>query len=316
MYVLVIGASGNLGAQFAAALLRAGHTVRLGFHRTPLPESLVQCERADPFQLDLDDAASVRAAVDGVDAVVYCAGVLFAPDPEKFMRRTNYEWARTAVDASVAAGVGRFILLSFPHIEEGTTPEQPGTGSLDVEPRAIHASTRLEAERYVLSACAAGSSTTPVILRLGMVYGSGLRLVEAARRLLRWRLLPVWRERTWVHLIHVEDAARAVTAGVEQATCTGVYNVCDERPLTIQELFDSLADHFGSPRPLRLPAWCFRTAAWCCQAFTRLLRLPCPMHPDMIRMGMTSAVADTSRFRRELLTQLHYPSLEDGLREL
>lgn len=31
---------------------------------------------------------------------------------------------------------------------------------------------------------------------------------------------------------------------------------------------------------------------------------------------MTSVVADTSRFRGELLAELSYPTLKDGLREL
>lgn len=315
MHVLIVGASGNLGSRFAASFLDAGHSVRLSFNRTQLQAGLVRRERAEPWPLDLDDPIGVTRAVEDIDAVVYCAGKLFAPNPASFLPRTNYEWARRAIDAAVAAGVRKFVLLSFPHVEEGTTPECPAMGSLDAEPRAIHARTRLQAERHLLAACS-GSNTTPVILRLGMVYGAGMRLIEAARALMRWRLMAVWREPTWVHLIHIEDAVRAVRQAVEVDDCVGVYNVCDERPLTMQELLDALAGTFGYARPLRLPNWCFWTAAWCCQACARVFRSPCPINPDIVRMGMTSVVADTSRFRGELLAELSYPTLNDGLREL
>lgn len=315
MHVLIVGASGNLGSRFAASLLDAGHSVRLSFNRTQLQEGLVRSERAEPYPLDLDDQEGMIEAVAGIDAVVYCAGKLFAPNPASFLPRTNYEWARKAIDAAVAVGVRKFILLSFPHVEEGTTPERPATGSLEVEPRAIHARTRLQAEKHLLAACA-DSQTTPVILRVGMVYGAGTRLTEAARTLMRWHVMAVWREPTWVHLIHIEDTVRAVRAAVEGDDCAGVYNVCDDRPMPIQELLDAVADTFGYARPIRLPSWCFWTAAWCCRAVTWVFRLPCPINPDIMRMGMTPVVADTSRFRRELLAELSYPTLEEGLREL
>lgn len=64
MKVVVIGASGMIGAAVAAALAARGHAVvPVSRHTTP--------------RVDLDDPASVRAlfdAVTGVDAVACCAG--------------------------------------------------------------------------------------------------------------------------------------------------------------------------------------------------------------------------------------------------
>jgi hypothetical protein len=39
------------------------------------------------------------------------------------------------------------------------------------------------------------------VLRSATVYGPGILMVEAARRLARWHLLGVWRDPTWYHFI-------------------------------------------------------------------------------------------------------------------
>ncbi len=313
MRVLILGAAGDLGSAIAARLLARGHEVRLGWHLTPLPPGLAQHPSAKALRVDLSREADLPPAVAGVEAVVHAAGRLFAPAPQRFLHETNVAWLERAARAAVAAGATRFVLLSFPHIEEGTTPERPATGRQDVEPVALHARTRLEAERRLLAACE-GTATTPVILRLGIVYGRDMKLVRAARRLLRWRLLAIWREPTWVHLLALPDAVAAVAAALERPGVRGVYNVCDERPLGVQEFLDALADACGCPRPRRLPAWCFRVAAATCEDVARVLGTGTPLNRDILRMGMTSAVADTTRCRAELLPRLECPTLAEGLR--
>ena len=315
MRVLVLGAAGNLGSAVAAELLRRGHRVRLGWHRTPLPGPLAAHPAADACRVDLRAERDLPAAVSGIDAVVHCAGQLFRPDPERFLVETNLRWVERAAAASVAAGAGRFVLLSFPHIEEGTTPDRPATGRLDVEPVALHARTRLAAERALLAACE-GTATAPVVLRLGVVYGPGMKLVEGARWLAKRRLLAVWREPTWVHLLALRDAVAAVAAALERPGVRGVYNVCDERPLSVQEFLDALADACGCPRPRRLPEWCFHAAAATVESWARVFGTAAPLNRDILRMGMTSAVADTTRCRAELLPELACPTLAEGLREL
>jgi len=315
MRVLVLGAAGNLGSAIAAELLARGHRVRLGWHRTPLPAVLAQHSSGESCRVDLSRTEDLPAAVADVEAVVYCAGRLFAPRPARFLHETNVLWVERAVAAAVAGRAARFVLLSFPHIEEGTTPERPATGRLDVTPVALHARTRLQAERSLLAACE-GRSTTPIILRLGIVYGRDVKLVRAARALLRRRLLAIWREPTWVHLIALRDAVAAVAAAVEKPGVRGLYNVCDERPVSVQAFLDALADACGHHHAWRLPAWCFRAAAATIEGAARVLGTGTPINGDILRMGMTSAVADTTRCRAELLPRLQCPTLAEGLREL
>ena len=121
-----------------------------------------------------------------VDVVVHFAGVLFAPHPERFLPETNTRWFANVVSAALAARAGKVILMSFPQVEGATTVEAPATGRLDRDPISVHARTRLDEERLLIERTR-GTQMTPVILRLGMVYGRGILMIEAARWLARRR---------------------------------------------------------------------------------------------------------------------------------
>src|SRR2546427_5777030 len=107
----------------------------------------------------------------------------------------------------------------------------------------------------------------PVVLRVGAVYARGVKMVEAARWLLRHRLLAVWRRPTWEHLLALPDFHAAALAAIEGEHVSGVYNLGDDQPVTLQEFLDRVAAHWGFPKPWRLPRWCFPLAGGGCEAF-------------------------------------------------
>jgi len=248
-----------------------------------------------------------------IDSIVYLAGVLFRPHPESFLHRTNTVFVQNIVDAALSRKVRKFIFVSFPHVEEGTTPSAPAKGILDVHPKSIHARTRLEAEKYLFRACE-NKAMRPLVLRAGVIYGRGVKLTEAARWLMRKRLLAVWREPTWIHLLALPDFLTLVELSIERDHLSGIYHLCDDRPLLIQEFLDRLAAHWGYRKPWRLPAFAFYWAASICENTATLLHIGTPLTRDMIEMAMTSVVAETTHMKRDLLPELEYPSLDQGLR--
>jgi nucleoside-diphosphate-sugar epimerase len=219
---------------------------------------------------------------------------------------------RNLTQAAKHAGVGKFVLLSFPHVEGETTPEHPATGRLDATPAVVHFRTRLEAESHLVRACK-GSSMIPVVFRAGIVYGKGIKLIEGAQWMLRHHLMAIWRRPTWAHLIALPDFLSALQAAIENPNASGIYQVCDDGPLLLQDFLDRLADHYGCPRPWRLPAWVFHVAGLGCEAAALILDTAAPLNRDIVRAGMTSSVADNSRMKRELLPALSYPTLEAGI---
>lgn len=315
MRILITGAAGNLGGFLARHLSGSPgspHALRLMVHRTPLPPDLAGAPSVEAVRADLGDPGSLAAACRGVDCVVHFAGVLFRPRPERFLPRTNVAYVQHLVGAALEAGVGKFILVSFPHVEGETFPDRPAAGRLDGEPDSVHARTRLAAERHLFRACG-GAPMVPVALRPGMIYGRGVLMIEAARRLLRRRLLAVWPEPTWIHVLALPDFLACVTAAIEGPEVAGVYNLGDDGPLTLQAFLDAVADHWGVPRPWRCPRWAFYAAAAACETFALAFGTPAPLTRDFIRIGMASYVSDTSRMKRELLPALQYPTLRHGL---
>lgn len=312
MKVLISGAAGNLGSHLARSLADSPHQLRLMVHRRPLPFDPGPFPRMSVCRADLEDPASLVKACEEVDCVVHLAGILFRPRPESFLPRTNTTYAANLATAAMDAGVRKFVLISFPHVEGETTPDRPATDRLDREPDSIHARTRLAAERNLFEVCVDGRMT-PVVLRAAMVYGRGVLMIEAARWLLRHRLLGVWRRPTWNHLIALPDFLRGVTAAIESEQAQGIYNLADDEPLTLQDFLDRVAVHWGYPKPWRVPEWSVFATAACCEVFATVFGTASPFTRDFIRIGMASSVADTSRMKRELLSSLEYPTLREGL---
>jgi len=246
---------------------------------------------------------------------VHLSGLLCAQRPERFLPQTNTRWFSDLVTTALAARVARVILLSFPQVEGPTTVGQPATGRLDCEPISVHAKTRLEEERLLMERTH-GTAMCPVILRLGMVYGRGILMIEAARWLARRRMLCVWPEPTLLQLISTPDFLRAVEAGIFNPGVRGIYHVGDEQPVTVQHFLDEACRVWGCPRPIRVPPWLIDASASCCEAFAMIARTRSPLTRDFVRLGRVPHWGDTRRTRMELLPRLVYPTLEAGLSSL
>src|SRR5437762_10769119 len=115
------------------------------------------------------------------------------------------------------------------------------------------------------------------------------------------------------HLIALPDFLLALQVAIEGENIRGIYQICDDAPLTLQDFLDTLADHYNCPRPYRLPAWMFHLAGFSVEMAALVLRTSAPLNRDLVKAGMTSCVPDNSRMKRELLPLLKYPALQDGI---
>jgi nucleoside-diphosphate-sugar epimerase len=280
-------------------------------HETPLPRDLEKGANVTVVRADLARPETLADALREVGVVVHFAGVLFAPRPERFLPETNTQWFANLLAACLDAGVSRVILVSFPHVEGPTSVESPATGRLDREPLSAHARTRLAEERLLIEQTR-NTTTTPVILRLGMVYGDGILMIEAARWLARHRLLAVWKDPTWIHLVSTPDFLAATEAAITRPNVCGIYHIGDDQPVTLQHFLDRACRVWQLPKPYRLPVWMIYTAAYMCELAALVARKPSPLTRDFITIGRVSYFGDTRRAREELIPELQYPTLENG----
>jgi nucleoside-diphosphate-sugar epimerase len=313
--VLITGAAGNLGGLLARHLQSRGYSLRLMFHTTPLGEDLTDAPNVTAVQADLAMPETLETAVRGADVVVHFAGVLFAPRPENFLPETNTKWFANLLEACVQCHVDRGVLISFPHVEGETNVDAPATGRLDAEPTSVHARTRLE-EEHLLFERTAACAVTPIVLRLGMVYGRGILMIDAARWLAEHRLLAVWNEPTWIHLLSKADFLAATEAATTIPEARGIYHLGDEQPITLQEFLAEACRVWQSRPPRRAPVWVVYAVATLCELFASVTNARSPLTRDFIRIGRVSYFGDTQRAREELIPVLRYPTLSSGVSTL
>ncbi|MGQ9706457.1 MAG: NAD-dependent epimerase/dehydratase family protein [bacterium] len=312
MDILITASAGNLGSLLVRSLLSTAHHLRLMVHKKPLPDDISSHPGIEVVHADLGKPTTLRNVCYNIDCIVHFAGVLFAPHPENFLPYTNIKYFMNLVDTALESGVQKIILISFPHVEGETSPQRPATGQLNGHPRSVHARTRLLAEKYMFDACA-GTSTIAVSLRPGMIYGRGVKMIEAGRWLLHHRLLPVWNKPTYIHLISLPDFNRAVITAIEGENVVGIYNLGDDMPLTLQEFIERVARHWNYPPPWRAPCIAFYLAGWAVEFIAEILELPAPITRDFIHIGMASYCINTGRMKTELLSELEYPTINEGI---
>ncbi len=312
MVIAITGAAGNLGSLLSLHLLKTTQCdLRLLIHKRDVPQDLRGQTRAPVIRCELARPETLLPALEGVDCVVHFAGVLFKARPEWFLPTTNTAYFRNLIEAAVARKVRRVILISFPHVEGVTTPDAPATGRLDGNPDSAHAQTRLEEEKLLFEA-GKKNNFEAVSLRVGMVYGHGILMVDAARWLAKRRLLGVWREPTWIHLISTDDFLAATSAAATHDGVRGIYHLGDEGRQTLQEFLDVASIIWNVRKPWRMPIGLINSAAQLCELQSTLFGTKSPLTRDFITIGRCSYYGDTRRMHAELLPELKYPTLNEG----
>jgi uncharacterized protein YbjT (DUF2867 family) len=112
MKILVVGATGLLGAEISRRLRAQGHQVA-GLVRPSSPrERTVRGSDIEVRNGDLRDAASLAAACRGMDAVVSTATVVTSGGSGNSLAAVDSEGQARLIEAAREAGVRRFLFVS------------------------------------------------------------------------------------------------------------------------------------------------------------------------------------------------------------
>lgn len=310
--IAITGAAGNLGGLLAQGMKMRDLNLNLLIHRKDVADNLKNKENISIFRVDLADKNTLVDALHDVDVIIHFAGVLFKANPEKFLPETNTRYFNNLLDVAVDQKVKRIILISFPHVEGENTPDNPARGSLDGNPESMHARTRLEEEKLLFK-YGDKYNFEAVSLRVGMVYGEGILMIDAGQWFARHWLLGIWKKPTYIHLISKPDFVDATIAAAEKPDIKGIYHIGDEGIQTLQQFLDDITTYKGNHRPWRMPVWMIMTAARMFESFSAIFGTQSPLTVDFVKIGMASYYGDTSRMRQELLPHLKYKTYKDGL---
>ncbi|MEK0082359.1 NAD-dependent epimerase/dehydratase family protein [Benzoatithermus flavus] len=191
--VAVTGATGFVGRPLVAALRAAGHAVRALVRRQ---DEALAATGAELVPGSLADEASLRALVQGADAVVHVAGAINAPDRAGFLAANAAGTARLA-EAAASALPGR----PFIHVSS-LAAREPHLSPYGESKALGEAEARARADRLAIT-----------IVRPPAVYGPGdratLPIIQGLAR--GWLAAPAGTDARF-SLLHVEDLARLLVA--------------------------------------------------------------------------------------------------------
>ena len=165
--VALIGAAGAIGQSIAHALAVAGQPYRVvGRSEASLRKAFGADPLAEIVAWDPDSAASVRAAVDGVETLVYLVGVNY------WQFELHPELMKKTLDGAIAAGVRDVLLIGtvYPYGRARTTPIREDHPR---EPHTFKGRMRKAQEDLLMQAHAEGRINAAV-LRLPDFYGPGV----------------------------------------------------------------------------------------------------------------------------------------------
>jgi nucleoside-diphosphate-sugar epimerase len=312
MRVAITGAAGNLGGILAQQMKDREVNLNLLIHKKDVAGNLKDKENISVFKIDLAKPETLVDALQEVDVVIHFAGILFKANPKKFLPVTNTQYFNNLLEVAAKQKVKRIILVSFPHVEGECTPEKPAQGVLTGNPQSAHARTRLEEEKSLFE-YAGKYKFEAVSLRVGMIYGKGILMIDAGQWFARHWLLGVWKKPTCIHLISKTDFVNATIAAIEKPDIQGIYHLGDEGVQTLQQFLDDITSYKGNQKPWRMPVWMIMTAAKGFELFSLLFGTKSPLTTDFVRIGMVSYYGDTTRMRKELLPELKYKTYWEGM---
>jgi nucleoside-diphosphate-sugar epimerase len=240
--VAVTGPTGELGKPFVRTLEQTTEVGRIrAMGRRPFDPRRLGWRKTEYRQGDILDRAAVEQLVAGADVVAHLAFIVVKASARSY--EINIEGSRNLFEAVAAAHVPRLVYTSSVaaygyHPHEGLLTEQTPTRGTE---RHAYSRQKADVER-VLRETLAGSATQTYLFRPCIVAGpEAPALLDQVPYLRLERALPSWSLRALrlipglapvlpdhgvpFQLVHHDDVAAALMAGVLARGNAGIYNL-------------------------------------------------------------------------------------------
>ena len=298
MRVLVIGATGAIGARLVPQLVQAGHEV-IGTSRSGAKAAQLRAVGAEALVADALDPVAVRQAFTSArpDAVIYEATAIAGVNDLKHLDRSfaptnrlRTEGVDNMLAAARDAGVGQVVAQSYASHRYARVGGPVKTEEDPLDPEPPHPESLAAMAHTDEAVTRAGG----IVLRYGNFYGDpdDVSLVGAVRA----RRFPVVGNGRgiWSH-VHLEDAASATVLALSHDG-PAVYNIVDDEPAATRVWLPELAKIVGAPPPLHFPKFAARILAG----------------EALVIFSTESRGASNAKAKAELGWKLRYPSWRQG----
>jgi UDP-glucose 4-epimerase len=263
--VAVTGPTGEIGKPFVAALERSREVARVvGMARRPFDPTAHGWKKVEYRRGDVLDRASVERLCEGADVVVHLAFVIVAGSRES--EHINLVGSRNVFEAAAASGASRLVYASsvaaygFPDLGRAIVEDDPAAG----HPRMpySHHKAQVEAllsdvvddadiDAYIFRPCIVAGPEAPLLVNEIPYVRWGDRVPGAVRALfdLVPALKPVLPDPgVPFQLVHHDDVASALRAGVLGRGEPGAYNLAGAGTITMADVARELG-YYSVPVP-------------------------------------------------------------------
>jgi farnesol dehydrogenase len=291
MRVLITGGTGYLGAAIVRALAARGHQPVVYARHASAAEL-----PGVPIDGDIRHLTSLRAAAEGVDAIIHAAALvsIWRPRPAEF-HDVNVGGLHNVLGVTQALGIRRLVYTS-------SFLALPPYGQREPLASNDYLRTKRDARKVALAAAQRG---VPIVTMYpGVIYGPGPATEgNLVGRLLRDHLrgtLPgvVGGDRFW-SFAHVDDVAEAHVAAVDSATASGEYRLGGENAPQLR-LFEIAQAITGAKLPRQIPSTVAYAMGAAEEARAWLTRRPPLVTRGAIEIFLHDWRMDSDRSVREL----------------
>lgn len=222
--VTIYGGSGFVGRYIARRMAKAGWRVRVAVRR---PNEALHVKpygvvgQVEPVLCNIRDDASVRAVMQGADAVVNCVGILFEAGRNKF-------------DPVQADGAGRIARIAA----EQSVARLVHISAIgaDAESDSLYQRSKARGEELVYEHFAKA-----VILRPSIIFGHEDQFFNRFAGMARFSpFLPVVGANTRFQPVYVDDVAAAATKALIADVAPGIYELGGPEIATFRTLMERM----------------------------------------------------------------------------
>jgi len=282
-HIAVTGATGFLGLHLCERLLDDGYSVSI-LARDPEKASLFDGRVAKTVIGDIADRGVIARLVEGADIVVHLvSNFRTASGPPESYRQINLKGTENVLDASMDAGVRRFVHCSTIGVH-GSVKSTPASEDSPYNPGDLYQETKMEAELACQRAIKKGGMEI-VVVRPCSLYGPGdLRMLKM-----------------FIRAISTPDIGGET------------FIVGGPRYVPLEEYINIAARAVGAPPPrLRFPYGLFISAAWLCEMLCVPLRIEPPLHRRRVRFFRNNRAFNIDK-ARDVLGYRPTVDLEEGM---
>jgi nucleoside-diphosphate-sugar epimerase len=299
--ILVTGATGFTGGHLCERLIREGHHVR-ALIRDENRCSELRRRGVEIVTGDLRDPESLQRATSGID-VVYHIAALFRPEnvSRKEMWENNVQGTKNMLDASVKAGVQRFVHCSTIGVH-GDVKNPPANEQAPYAPGDYYQESKTAGEKIAIQYTRDGKLPI-VIFRPGGIYGPrDLRFLKLIRPIKAGRFIMLGSGEVIYQMIYIDDLIDGILlCGTREEAIGRIYILTGGESTTLNQLVRVVAEVLGvRPPRLRFPVGPVYLAGFLCELLCKPLGINPPLYRRRVDFFRKTRAFDISKARREL----------------